>query len=362
MSFTKITFPEGTEIVSLVFILTPQKDAVLPPDYAKGLHAWFLDRVRKKDAALSQYLHDGQSEKAFSISRLEGEITSNGKQLYISKQNTYLWRVNALSSSVVSWMQQWFKGMPKTIALHQVRLKILEMAIAQPATTYSKLLKTRTSKHLTLSFITPTSFRKSGHHFPLPVPVNLFHSYLRRWNHFATEKYDGDAFLAWIEKNVLIVRHQLESAKVPGGKRGFVTGFVGAIELDLARGSSENPEYVSLYKTLGLLSVYCGTGHKTTFGLGQTRLGWQTKPRVITAIATENLLAERIEEIFEILMSQQKRTGGERATKVCRTRAIIMARRETGESISDIALAMDMQPDTVKSYIKLARRAVKSVD
>ena len=259
-------------------------------------------------------------------------------------------------------MQQWLKRMPKTIALHQVKLKILEVAIAEPAKTYSELLTARSSKHLTLSFITPTSFRKSGHHFPLPVPVNLFHSYLRRWNHFAAKKYDGDVFLAWIEKHVYIVRHQLESAKVPGGKRGLVTGFVGAIELNLTRDSDENSEYVSLYKALGLLSVYCGTGHKTTFGLGQTRLGWQTKPKAIAAIATENLLAERIEAIFEILMAKQKRTGGERATKSCRTKATILARRETGESIPNIAQAMDMHKDTVKSYIKLTRRAVKSVD
>ena len=357
MSSKQITFPQGTELVSIVFSLIPQTDASLSPDYAKGLHAWFLNCVRKDDPALSQYLHDGQSEKPFAISRLEGEISTEGKQLYISKKNTYSWSISVLSSPVVLWLEQWLTRLPKAIALYDFKLEITGVELQHPPTTYAKLFKTRSSRNLTLSFITPTSFRKSGHHFPLPVPVNLFHSYLRRWNHFAPNKFEVDDFLDWIEQNVFIVRHQLESTKVAGGKRGFVTGFVGAVELNLAR--SDRSEYIRLYKALGLYSVYCGTGHKTTFGLGQTRLGWQTKSINITAISAETLLARRIKEIFELLMNQQKRTGGKRAVKVCQTRATIMARRERGESLKAIAQDLQMPYETVKTYIKLTRRVLK---
>ena len=356
MSSTKITFPQDTELLSLVFSLTPQKKASLPPDYTKGLHAWFLDRVRKDDPALSKELHDEQSKKPFSISRLQGEIATDGKQLYISEKNTYLWWVNALSQPVVLWMEQWLQHLPSSIALYNIKLEIKQVAISHPPSTYAKLLKTRTSKNLTLSFISPTSFRKSGHHFPLPVPVNLFHSYLRRWNQFAGDRRNADSFLPWIDKNVFIVRHQIESVKVAGGKRGFVTGFIGAVELNLGRDSSQNPEYIRLYKALGQYAVYCGTGHKTTFGLGQTRLGWQIQHSSLAAIATETLLAQRIEEIFEALMAKQKRTGGKRATKVCQTRATILARRERGESLNDIARDLKMPYETVKTYVKLTRR------
>lgn len=355
-----IAFPKNSELIGLVFTLTPEKDGSLYPEYAKGLHAWFLNQVREKDPELSQYLHDGQSEKPFTISRLEGKMTTNGKQLYLSAQNTYLWYVTALSQPVVIWMQQWLTRLPKVISLHKIALQIKKVTIAHSATTYDKLLKTSSSKNLIFSFISPTSFRSKGHHFPLPVPNNLFHSYLRRWNHFAPQKFAPDSFLPWIDENVFIVRHQLESTKVPGGKRGLVTGFVGAIELNLAQASNQNPEYVQLYKALGQLAVYCGTGHKTTFGLGQTRLGWQVKPSAIATIVTETLLAERINEIFENLMTKQKRIGGERATKVCKTRATIMARQEAGESLKDIAQELEMPYETVKTYVKLARRALNS--
>ena len=355
-----VVFPQDTELIGLVFTLSLQKDVSLDPDYAKGLHAWFLDRVRKDEPELSQYLHDGQSEKPFTISRLEGNITTNGKQLYLSQQNTYQWFVTALSQPVVIWMQKYCNRLPQYITLQNVKLKIEQIAIAHPATTYERLLKTRSSKNLSLSFISPTSFHKQGHHFPLPVPSNLFHSYLRRWNHFAPHKFDADLFLSWIDKNVFIVRHQLESAKVAGGKRGFVTGFIGAIELNWDRGGDRDPKFVRLYKALGKLAIYCGTGHKTTFGLGQTRLGWQVKPNTIATIAAETLLAQRIEEIFEHLMAKQKRVGGERATKVCQTRAIIMAKREAGQSLNKIAQDLEMPYETVKTYVKLTRRVLNS--
>ncbi|MFH7028130.1 MAG: hypothetical protein ACHBN1_22685 [Heteroscytonema crispum UTEX LB 1556] len=51
------------------------------PQYTIGLHAWFLDQVRSSDPELSAYLHDGESEKPFTISALNGEIVSTGRHV-----------------------------------------------------------------------------------------------------------------------------------------------------------------------------------------------------------------------------------------------------------------------------------------
>ena len=55
-----------------------------------------------------------------------------------------------------------------------------------------------------------------------------------------------------------------------------------------------------------------------------------------------------------------ERIGGERATQVCKTRATILARRELGESLIDIARDLEMPYETVKTYVKLARRVLNS--
>ncbi len=73
----------------------------------------------------------------------------------------------------------------------------------------------------------------------------------------------------------------------------------------------------------------------------------------------ESLLAERIEVLTDRLMAVQKRTGGERGHRVCELRATILARRELGESLQDIAVDLELPYETVKTYVKLARRVLR---
>ncbi len=109
---------------------------------------------------------------------------------------------------------------------------------------------------------------------------------------------------------------------------------------------------------MGKLAPYCGTGHKTTFGLGQTRLGWSTE-REQDVPSVETVLTQRIEELAEIFKAQRKRTGGTRAREIASKWATILARREMGESVQEIADDLQMPYETVKTYVKLARRALK---
>jgi CRISPR-associated endoribonuclease Cas6 len=365
-SSSSLRLPTTTELVGLEFELSLVEDTLLFPNYATGLHAWFLDQVRRQDPVLSQYLHDSQTEKPFTLSRLNGKIDPAGRRLQLYSQQTYRWCVSLFSKPTIKWLRTWLKQPPTHIHLKGATFAIERIAIAHPPTTYAQLLETPTQSKIALSFLSPTSFRSKGHHLPLPIPNNLFHSYLRRWNNFAPQAADQTEFLNWIDENVLILRHRLETAKVPAGKRGSVTGFLGAIELSLAPAAAENKTFQQLFFSLACFAPYCGTGHKTPFGLGQTRLGWLNPPSDTSneadgsRIAPEDQLAQRIEQITTCLMQQQKRTGGTRATQVCQTRATILARRELGESLQDIAADLDMPYETVKTYAKLARRALKA--
>ncbi|MEM1393411.1 MAG: hypothetical protein AAGG00_08985 [Cyanobacteria bacterium P01_H01_bin.150] len=55
-------------------------------------------------------------------------------------------------------------------------------------------------------------------------------------------------------------------------------------------------------------------------------------------------------------MSKQERTGVTRAINVREKRATILARRETGESLQDIAIDLEIPYETVKTYIKLTKK------
>jgi CRISPR-associated endoribonuclease Cas6 len=350
----------ATEIalVGIELELAPLKSDTLYPEYAIGLHAWFLNQVQQSDPALSAYLHDGQSEKPFTLSRLTG-LPFTPTSLTLNTNQTYRWSITALSPVLVQWLAQWLPSLPDRLDLRGAPLRILRWTIIHPPTTYAALLQRGTST-FALSFLSPTSFRHRQHHLPLPVPRNVFQSYLRRWNDFSGEAVDSEDFLDWIDEYVVIVRHQVQSIKVTAGKRGSVTGFTGSVEFSLLAQAHTDTEYTELFKALGQLAPYCGTGHKTTFGLGQTCLGWQTEASY-TPPAIENLLAHRIAELTELFRMTKKRQGGDRAISSAETWATILARRELGESLQTIAIDLGIPYETAKTYAKLARKALLNV-
>ena len=157
----------------------------------------------------------------------------------------------------------------------------------------------------------------------------------------------------------MIERHHLSSAKVAAGKQGSVTGFMGAVTYSLSRSAADNLEFQTLFYALARLAPFCGTGHKTTFGLGETWLGWQEAENSITVPALQQILAERIEELTDLFLSQKKRQGGSRAQDTAQKWATILARREQGDSLAAIASDMDIPYETAKTYSKLARKALK---
>ncbi|MBD2429316.1 CRISPR-associated endoribonuclease Cas6 [Phormidium sp. FACHB-1136] len=356
----KTLWPAPTELVSLRFDLVADDNYDLYPQYTIGLHAWFLGQIQSFDPALSAQLHDGETDKAFNLSGLSGQFSTQSRSLRLQAGKPYQWYVAGLTKPVVQGLAQWLRQLPEVVALKNAPLTIQQVSHAQPPTTYAKLAIVEPGQSLSLTFVSPTSFRRKGHHLPLPWPRNVFHSYLRRWNEFANRPVDQDAFLDWVDDHVVFQRHELVSEKIAAGKRGSVTGFTGAVTYGLAGKAAENPEFEQLFYTLGHYAPYCGTGHKTTFGLGQTRLGWHLSQVTPQAMPTaQTLLANRIDELTTYFIHQKKRTGGDRAQDSAETWATILARRELGDSLQTIAADLGIPYETAKTYSKLARRTLK---
>ncbi len=348
------------DLIEISLEIKALNNGVIRPQYITGLHGWFLNEVRQTDPELSQYLHDGQSEKPFTISRLNRLESNTSERIQISTEQSYSFKITGLNSSVVQWLQEWVNNSPNIIKQKTVSWKILSNKITYPPITYQSLLEIPIEESLALTFTSPTSFRRKQHHFPLPLPFNVFQSYLRRWNYFSGSPVDGESFLQWVDNHVIVLRHQLQTLKVTGGKQGMVTGFIGSVEYGLSTQGKKHQEFTQLFFTLGQLAPYCGTGHKTTFGLGQTRHGWFSNENIKESVNTGISISKRIEELSLQLMSFQKRKGGERALRVCQTRATILARQEQGESLKDIAEDMEIPYETVKTYAKLARKLLTS--
>ncbi|MFN5816989.1 MAG: CRISPR-associated endoribonuclease Cas6 [Pseudanabaena sp.] len=361
---------DDIEIVSITLTLRAIADIELSHNYTTALHAWFLHQVRDSDPQLSAYLHDKQSEKAFAISPLNGNLKPIVNSFLAKVDSTYTWTISALSESLCTWLQTWFINHPKTINLYKGSFAIEQIRINQPPTTYNNLWSSSLNldPRFTLAFLTPTCFRSKNHHLPLPIPANIFHSYLRRWNDFAPEAFPQEEFLAWIEKVVYITNYELNCTKVAVAKQGYVTGFTGTVEFAIDLKTSRNSDFEKLLSALIKLANYCGTGHKTTFGLGQTRLirkdevgNWKNEKQSIVATPIQEHLIKRIAELTELFLQTKKRQGGDRAQNNATIWATILARRELGESLTDIAIDLDLPYETAKGYVKRARKTLDNI-
>jgi CRISPR-associated endoribonuclease Cas6 len=136
---------------------------------------------------------------------------------------------------------------------------------------------TALTNRIDLEFASPTVFKRQGLMFVLPLPQLVWGSYLAAWNEFASPGFDLKA-LTTLEHDVQISRYQLRTRAVKGQTISqpsesaretiFKFGFVGRCAYTIFR-----PER-ALWRTLHLLadfSFFCGTGYKTTQGMGQTR-------------------------------------------------------------------------------------------
>ncbi|WP_017323993.1 CRISPR-associated endoribonuclease Cas6 [Synechococcus sp. PCC 7336] len=355
----KRLWPQGTEIVGVEFELKAIADSALERTYAKGLHAWLLKQFQAIDPELSARMHDRADEKGFTMSRLRGDLLLQQGGFRIKQGDRFYWSVSGLNREVVEGLHGWLRSPMERVELHGAPLEVVACRLELKGKTYAQLWKSGLQNQVTLSFVSPCGFRRKGQHLPLPWPFNVFQSYLRRWLSFADVKVDREEFLEWVDAGAIVRQHRLESCKVAAGKQGMVTGFVGAVTFGLSAEARKREEFVRMFGALCQYAPYCGTGHKTAFGLGQTRSGWLAMEGESSVIDANELLAKRIEELQGEFFAQRQRQGGERAAQTAQLWATILARRETGESLGAIAEDLDMLYETVKTYVKLARRALR---
>jgi CRISPR-associated endoribonuclease Cas6 len=403
--------PRQPDLIGIQLTIQPTQDSTLPSNYTYWLHAWFLDQIRQIDRNLSAELHDNQAEKAFTLSGFLGATPPHNRSINFSATTTYHCQITALNKTLSTALKNWQP--PNTITLRNSTFQITQRQTNLPATTYKTLWDNTNLDHeLNLNFLSATAFHKNGNHMPLPIPENLFHSYLRRWNIFSDYQFDPTEFLNWVREGVVLLRHNIRSIKVQPGKQGSVTGFMGNIQLGITDKAQYQVDFSHLAHALIAAAPYFGTGHKVTFGLGQTRPGWDS-PEIPTKVDTRSAYNEiprstvpkqklqplipvakqkisslpkstskmidtkkaavpkkkkpsasidtRIAELQPIFLASKKRQGGDRAANTALLWATIIARQEHGDSLKSIAIDLDIPYDSAKKYSQLARKYLESI-
>lgn len=122
-------------------------------------------------------------------------------------------------------------------------------------------------RRFNFKFTTPTAFAQGHTHLALPVPNQMFRSWLERWNHFAPVYLGSDELIAYLSQAVLLKHHKIQtrSYQLP---KGYVNGFVGNVTLQISYRT--DALLANVANLLVQYSQYSGTGIKTRLGMGQT--------------------------------------------------------------------------------------------
>ncbi len=151
------------------------------------------------------------------------------------------------------------------------RVRVLDVGLK--TTSYEELYerfvpRDEAYERIALRFHSPTTFRVGKANMPFPLPRLLWQSWGNRWNAFSGVTLGS--FGEWAEAFVVPVRFKLGSraAKVGGAT---LVGSVGECEYHILRPDLLEARVAAM---LARYAGYCGTGQKTTMGLGTTELLW----------------------------------------------------------------------------------------
>lgn len=223
-------------------------------------------------------MHGGNQLRPYTVSDLHGVSNAQKGFNRIEAGQSAWFRVTTLNEEQSGKLQNLV--LPdltgRVIELGRVKFQVTGISEAgnHPSarmTTYQSLVDrylrsdSPVSDALNIEFKSLTTFHTGDFHLPLPVPKLLLRSWWMRWNRFSSANlpFEGRDLK---EADFVISRHAIQTDTVEYNGATWI-GFRGKC---VFRIFAKEEYWARLCNLLAEYSFYCGTGHKTTYGLGQT--------------------------------------------------------------------------------------------
>lgn len=261
------------------FVLTLKNSAPASVGHSTGVstHALLLNLIRQRNPALAEELHADAQSKPFTASPLRGRVKRAGDDRIATPSQSYSVRYTTLREDLFNSLSHILLGKylhNDTVRLDGAEFSLLDVAVEPGKSRGWGAIKSAeeiwenapVERDIALRFVTPTTFRQRGVNLLFPIPTNVFHSYREKWNAFTPFKIE-DNFMEWVEESVAVEAHHLQTRMVWFGdfqERGFV-GWARYIARD------KDAARLKQLNALADFAFFCGTGAKTTQGMGQTR-------------------------------------------------------------------------------------------
>lgn len=162
------------------------------------------------------------------------------------------------------------------VADRPFRLDMREMQVCHQS--YESLAETPVSARYLVAFHTPTTFKKRYYYHPVPNPYLCFQSWWSRWQQFAPQALSWNiALLDIVQAHLVTSYFRIHSQLVQDQKRAFA-GAVGRMTFVPLQSHKVDAHWWKGVAALAAYANFCGTGHKTTQGMGVTYLSTESYP------------------------------------------------------------------------------------
>lgn len=280
-------------LIAAIISLTSESSYPILGPLGRPIQAWFLRQVTAKNPKLAKALHDSQGLKPYTVSTL---LDRNGRPLstgiWLQPGETYWLRITSFEEELSKLLkEQILSDLPEILTLYKMNLRI-DGYTFDPGehpwagkTTYNAMAQDaayiKAKNNIRLEYQSPTAFRSQGVDIPLPIPEQIFRNYWQKWNKFSPAHMEIQDVWPAFAKNCITINKlaHINTVKwqVSEENRRSYTGFTGTTTFKLLP-PNRRKEWkdfhdgaAAVMQSLSTFAFYCGTGHHTTIGMGQTR-------------------------------------------------------------------------------------------
>ena len=275
--------------ISAVIHLSPPEDVTLRPTMGHHAHAVFLSLLRIGNSKIAEQAHATSLQKPFTVSPIIARGTRNRNQLHLQAGTECKLRFTFLSDALFAHFAPLFftdplpsiRLGPATFLVNRLITTASETAGWGSTITYEELIETAETKNrMRVRFYSPTAFRaltprgQARRDEPTINLVRCYQSWVNKWNTFAPVQIGKEKLLEFVANYAGLTAIDSKNRVLDFGKHK-IAGFVGSCAyrffIEQQKADGDDLEMLRQINLLTDFAFYCGTGYKTTMGMGQTR-------------------------------------------------------------------------------------------
>ena len=266
-------------LTSLVIQIEALNDGEINGATGRAVHGFWYKQWESFDSGTADALHDETQVPPFSLSPLMQLPRPQNGITRVTRGISAWFRVATLNRQLSEKLiTHWTANLPKEIELAGIKWTITGIAETPEKHPWARQISYQdlASRHLfnnrppsrwKLAFETPLTFNSGLGHLPFPLPNNLIGSWMRRWQAFAPLALPEE--LPQSVREQLMVNHfDMRTIPLRQGKR-LIIGGAGSYSLKAIKMPASERAQVDL---LANYAFFCGSGYKTTQGMGMTKL------------------------------------------------------------------------------------------